>query len=239
MEKWYHYLYGKQDITVNSDNQPLETISKKPLSRVPRGFTEWCWGYRTITSISRGSQWWTRVRLRNNAKVRCISCGSHTDGPVTKPCRMDQIREKTVDDTEQSGWWLDLPNERRTEWNQSLLGLHRWDFVFDGVLFKSHQVIVPASLRPERLQKIHKAHQDADSSIRRARESVYWPAMQAASSSCGVCSQYLRERPQEPMQSHTIPSRPWERVSADLYRLDGSNYLVLMDHYSDYIELEP
>ena len=44
----------------------------------------------------------------------------------------------------------------------------------------------------------------------------------------------LNERPQEPMQSHAIPSRPWERVSADLFQLNGSNYLVLVDHYRDY-----
>lgn len=88
----------------------------------------------------------------------------------------------------------------------------QWLFAFhDRVLFKSHQVIVPASLSPELLQKIHKAHQGADSSTQR-------------------CSQ--------PMQSHAIPSRPWERVSADLFQLKGSNYLVLVDHYSDYIELE-
>ena len=78
-----------------------------------------------------------------------------------------------------------------------------WDSVYDGVLFKYHQVIAPASLRPELLQKIHKAHQGADRSIRRARESVYWPGMLAAirqtCSSRGVCSQYLSERPQEPM----------------------------------------
>ena len=41
------------------------------------------------------------------------------------------------------------------------------------------------------------------------------------------------------MQSHTILSRPRERVSADLFQLDGNNCLVLVDHYSDYIELEP
>ena len=64
-------------------------------------------------------------------------------------------------------------------------------------------------------------------------------AIRQTCSSCAVCSQYLSELPQEPMQSHPIPSRPWERVSADLFQLDGSNYLVLVDHYSDYIELEP
>ena len=36
MDKWHYYLYGKHDITVHSDHQPLETIFKKPLSRAPR-----------------------------------------------------------------------------------------------------------------------------------------------------------------------------------------------------------
>ena len=36
MEKWHHYLYEKHDLTVHSDHQPLETIFKKPLSRVPQ-----------------------------------------------------------------------------------------------------------------------------------------------------------------------------------------------------------
>ena len=193
------------------------------------------------SSVSRGSQWWNRVPLRNNSGVRCISCGSHTDGPVTRPC---QTRYNGSDHREDCGWhwtkWCLVagpPKREKNRMKSEPTGSS--EMRYDGVLFKCHQVIVPASLRPELLQKIHKAHQDEDSSIRRARISVYWPAMQAACSSCGVCSQYLRDGPQELMQSHTIPSRPWERVSADLFRLDGSNYLVLMDHYSDYIELEP
>ena len=56
--------------------------------------------------------------------------------------------------------------------------------------------------------------------------------------SCGLCVQYVSERPQEPMKSHTIPIRPWSKISADLFQLDGNNYLVMVDHYSDYIELD-
>ena len=52
--------------------------------------------------------------------------------------------------------------------------------VYDGILYKSHQIIVPTSLRPEMLRKIPRAHQGGDNSIRRAHESVYWPGMQAA-----------------------------------------------------------
>ena len=115
--------------------------------------------------------------------------------------------------------------------------------VYEGILYKSHQVIIPTSLRPEMLWKIHKAHQGADSSIWRAHESVYWPGMQAAirqtCSSCRVCAQYLSKRRREPMGSHDIPFWPWSKVSADLFQLNGSNYLVLVDHYNDYFELEP
>ena len=36
MDKWHQYLYGKYDITVHSDHQPLQTIFKKPLCKAPR-----------------------------------------------------------------------------------------------------------------------------------------------------------------------------------------------------------
>ena len=109
----------------------------------------------------------------------------HTDvSPnLVKPGTMNQIREKTVRDPPLmtlkkvilGGWRSQkskVPDEIRAY----------WDFrdeisVYDEVLFKSHQVIVPASLRPELLDKMHKAHQGAESSIRRALESVYWPGM--------------------------------------------------------------
>ena len=40
------------------------------------------------------------------------------------------------------------------------------------------------------------------------------------------------------MVSHQIPSRPWSKVSVDLFALDGKQYLVIVDNYSDYFELE-
>ena len=92
-------------------------------------------------------------------------------------------------------------------------------------------------------EKIHKAHQGANSSIRQAGKSLFWLGMQAAirekCSSCGLCAQYLSERLREPMKSHEIPTRLLSKISADLFQLDGSNYLVMVDHYSDFFELDP
>ena len=63
-----------------------------------------------------------------------------------------------------SGWpseRKEAPEELRVYWN-----FRDESSVYDDDLYKSHQVIVTAFLRPEMLRKIHKAHQGADSSIK-------------------------------------------------------------------------
>ena len=40
------------------------------------------------------------------------------------------------------------------------------------------------------------------------------------------------------MLSHKITSRPWSKTSDDLFALDGKQYLLMEDHYSDYFKLE-
>ena len=147
---------------------------------------------------------------------------------------------KSLYETVLKGWPLDralLPADLWPCWS------FRDEISIDnGVLLKSHQVIIPPSMRQEMLNKIHKAHQGADSSIRRARETLFWPGMSAAihqtCSSCGLCLQYKSEQPTEPMESQEIPTLPWERISVDLFQLDGKTYLVTVDHYSDFIEID-
>ena len=63
-------------------------------------------------------------------------------------------------------------------------------------------------------------------------------AIQETCLACGTCAQYLAKRPAEPMRSHEIPSRPWSKVSTDLFKLNGRHYLVMVDHYSDFFELD-
>jgi hypothetical protein len=147
---------------------------------------------------------------------------------------------KSLYETVLKGWPLDralLPAELRPYWSFT-----DEISIDNGVRLKSHQVIIPPSIRQEMLNKIHKAHQGADSSIRRARETLFWPGMSAAirqiCSSCCLCTWYKSERPTEPIKSQEIPTLPWERISVDLFQLDGKTYLVSVDHYSDFIEID-
>ncbi|XP_032223598.1 uncharacterized protein K02A2.6 [Nematostella vectensis] len=41
----------------------------------------------------------------------------------------------------------------------------------------------------------------------------------------------------EPMMTHPIPQLPWQAVASDCLEVQGEHYLVLVDLYSDYIEL--
>ena len=34
-----------------------------------------------------------------------------------------------------------------------------------------------------------------------------------------------------------LPKRPWEKVASDLFKLKGTPYIVVVDHFSHYIEI--
>ena len=47
----------------------------------------------------------------------------------------------------------------------------------DGITYKGEQVVVPQSLRTEYLKRLHTSHMGRESTLRRAKDAVYWPNM--------------------------------------------------------------
>ena len=114
--------------------------------------------------------------------------------------------------------------------------------VQDGVVYKGERIVVPRGLRQCIIDKIHASHLGIQGCLRRAREAFYWPGMSKQIpefiSRCSICNSYKPAQQKEPLVSHEIPTRPWQSISADLFELNGADYLVTTDRYSNFFELD-
>ena len=93
----------------------------------------------------------------------------------------------------------------------------------------------PQLLRPEVKSKIHSSHLGVEACLRKARDTVFWPGMNAEVKDqikqCSICNEFQAKNQKLPMQSHDLPDRPWSRVAADQFTLHGKEYIVLVDFY--------
>ena len=130
-----------------------------------------------------------------------------------------------------------LPHQLQTFWH-----FREELSVADGIHVKSTRAIVPASLRPSMLSKIHTSHRGAEYCLRFARDAVFWPNMskdiETYSQTCPTCVQYAKQAATEPMLSHPTPTLPWQFVSQDIFELEHKQYLVTVDHFSHFYELD-
>ena len=51
--------------------------------------------------------------------------------------------------------------------------------VQDGIIFRGERAVIPAELRNVLKEKIHSSHLGIEGCLRRAREAIYWPNMNA------------------------------------------------------------
>ena len=113
--------------------------------------------------------------------------------------------------------------------------------VADGCVYFHARLVIPPSMQAEVLRTIHAGHQGVSKSRTRACSAVWWPGLGAAIAdvvhNCEVCS---RERlaPQAPLQPQQLPDRPWQRIAADLFAWEGKEYLLTVDYFSRFIEVD-
>ena len=112
----------------------------------------------------------------------------------------------------------------------------------NGLVFKGERLVVPESAREEMKARLHASHIGIQGCLRRAREVLYWPGMnrdiENCIAQCHVCNSQPREQTKEPMICHEIPTRPWEKIAVDLFQLNGRDYMVTVDYYSNFFEVD-
>ena len=256
--KFHDYIYGLPTILVESDHKPLESILRKPLHQAPARLQRMIMSiqkYPITVQYKAGKHLFVADTL-SRAPLPDKACDLEFSQydinvlqtlPVSES-KLTTIKEKTAEDQSlkdlmtavHTGWpanKADVPPGAKPYWN------YRDEISSqNGILLKGERVIIPTCLRPEMLQIIHSSHLGIEKCKRRARDVLYWPGMSAqiedTVSSCTICSKYQKSNPKEPLLPHDPPHRPWEKVGADLCEVNGHTYLVLVDYYSSFIEIE-
>lgn len=112
----------------------------------------------------------------------------------------------------------------------------------DDILFWNERIIVPTSMRLKMLKQLHEPHFGVTKTKKRAKNCMYWPGLDSEIekmiSTCHICQVNANRNQKEPLISHDIPSRPFEKLATDILEFKGKDYLVVVDYYSKWIELK-
>ncbi|MCG8047630.1 MAG: RNase H-like domain-containing protein [Candidatus Thiodiazotropha endolucinida] len=255
--KMHQYVYGRT-VTVESDQKPLQAIFSKPLHQTPLRLQKLLLDlqkYDLKVIYKPGNELFLADHLSRaylqESKEDLISDSDLSVNylsflPVSKDNQM-KIQNATKQDSEMQtlratvleGWPQkkdECPSEIRPYWN------FRDEITFvEEMLFKGHKLIVPKSLRKEMLAVIHSSHLGINKCTSRARESLFWIGMvsdiEQTVRNCTVCAQNQSANTKEPMIPGEVPDRPWSHVSADIMEFKNHHYLVIVDRYSKWVEL--
>ena len=112
----------------------------------------------------------------------------------------------------------------------------------DGIVYKGLRIAMPPTMQRRMLELIHKSHLGIVKSKQRASEMLYWPGMSAEIENmiknCGKCAEVQNRLPRQPLIPTETPELPFEEVASDLFEFERKQYIVLVDYYSKYIEVD-
>ena len=257
-ERFHQYIYGR-NVAVTTDHKPLEAILSKPLSAAPA---------RLQTMMLRLQKYDLTVHHKPGKEIPVADTLSRlhlnevddlheafdaqvhlvmTNLPVSDK-KLLGLQASTASDPDMQqliavikrGWpdqRISCPPSVRPFWN------YRDELsVMEGLLFKGERIIIPLALRKDMLKRIHVGHMGMVKCKNRAKEVMFWPSMNSQIedivSNCPACTEHQRSNPKEPMIAHELPNRPWQHVATDLFMLEDEQYLIVVDYYSRYFELE-
>uniref|UniRef100_A0A672HNR1 Gypsy retrotransposon integrase-like protein 1 n=1 Tax=Salarias fasciatus TaxID=181472 RepID=A0A672HNR1_SALFA len=256
MEKFHQYTYGRK-VTVQSDHKPLETIVRQPLLSAPKrlqGMMLRIQKYDINVTYVPGrdmllADTLSRVYLPETtpveAELETVNMVQHL--PISAG-RLQDIRSATEHDktlqllikTMSQGWPKDkshISSEISPYFSFQGELSHQ-----DGLVFRGERAVIPDALRTDITVRLHSSHLGVEGCLRRARECVYWLGMndqiKKYIAKCDICRSMDMKQQKETLISHEVPSRPWAKVGTDLFVFDNKDYLITVDYFSNFWEID-
>ena len=243
------YIYNCS-FEVESDHKPLGMICLKNLTAAPPRLQRMLLRlqeYDMVIKYRPGSEMLladglSRLPSKKNKEV--IDLDIKVDFVQFSTEKLTQIRQATNADPT----LCELKVRILKGWPESRRELHKdlqpywsyWDelSIENGVLLKGDRILIPNSMQPEVLEKLHYGHQGSDKCKLRAKTCVFWSGINndidRMMQKWAICQELQKSQTAETLMPHEIPAWPWQIIATDIFSLNGINYLLLVDYYSKY-----
>ncbi|XP_036340441.1 uncharacterized protein K02A2.6-like [Rhagoletis pomonella] len=256
-KRFHQYICGRKNITIETDHSPLINIFKKQLLKTPKRLQQMILElqkYNFTIKYKKGAEIYVADTLsRAPEDCHSQSCveiykidkefrqlnniNDIEDKPISTKDNVMQILIKTIKD----GW-----TEDKSKVNDNIK--QYWKvrdelITNNNLLFKGNRLVVPPQMRREILNK---PHQGMESTLKLARETVYWigitDEIKQMIQACEICNVDARLQQREPLIIPVIPRTPFEIISMDVFEFPTKNktkyFLITVDHYSDFFEID-
>jgi len=257
VEKFEHYVYGRHTV-VHSDHRPLQSIFLKPISsttarlqrmliRLTKFDIEVVYrpgkymhvadalsrAYLPYEPTSRDLELSADINVRIHSLLYELPASNR---------KIDEFRAETAACPELSRLRECLRDGfpvKSSSWQITAYSKIAPDIIdADGILLHKDRIIVPLSMRDAMLRLVHEGHLGIEKTKSFARQALWWPGMSRMIAdvvgSCATCSAHRRQQPAETLMPHPIPSRPFEKVGADIFTLAKRDYLLVVDYFSKF-----
>ena len=106
--------------------------------------------------------------------------------------------------------------------------------MIDGIAMKGERALIPAALQSETLEQLHSNHMGREKTRLLDRDLVYWINMKTNiydtimnHSTSFTSNRYNQKTKVIP---HKITSKLWEVIGVDLFKINNSNFLCIVDY---------
>lgn len=256
-EKFHQFIYG-QKVTINTDHKPLVSIFKKDINKVSARLQRMLLKllkYDLTVEYVPGKSLYiadtlSRLYLKEETPedpemafvvhnlVNLVPMSQDEKKNIQNWTKEDNILKFVLEFQKTN--WPDTTKNLCPEMKQ-YFKIKDDIFVSDDILFLNNKLIVPPQQRRKILHLLHEGHFGVEKTRLAARNLFYWPNMSKEIEDfvlqCEICEKFRRKNQKEPLTSHPLPERPWERISADILEYGNRPFLVVFDSYSNWLEL--
>lgn len=260
-KKFHYFIYGIKCIVLN-DHKPLETLLKKSIHEIPSPrlqrlklkLLKYDLEYKYLKGkFMFISDLLSRSYLSDSdidesymyEVIHCVGLSQYLQ------CSQEQ-KIQLINETGKDEELLEVIKYTKEGWPENSKSvpdsLHYYyklkaDITVDeGLVFMSHRIIVPKSLRLLYMKILHEGHIGMTKMKQLARELYYWPKMDVHLENyvreCFICQTYQNNNIKEPLLPHKVPDLPFSKLGIDIMDFRRKSYLVIYDYYSKWLEIK-